>query len=152
MDFAVSERLQTILDMIQEFIEKELIPREAEFAVKEFSEIEPEIEELRNMVRQMELWAPLHPKEYGGMGLSLMEYAMVAEVLGYTPYGPVCVRMPGTGRGQHRDPAQVRQRRAEREVLAPVDRGQDPLLLLHDRGRGVRVEPGLAADHGREGR
>lgn len=87
MDFAVSERLQTILDMIQEFIEKELIPREAEFAAKEFSEIEPEIEELRNMVRQMELWAPLHPKEYGGMGLSLMEYAVVAEALGYTPYG-----------------------------------------------------------------
>ena len=62
MDFAVSERLQTILDMIQEFIEKELIPREAEFAAKAFSEIEPEIEELRKMVRQMELWAPLHPK------------------------------------------------------------------------------------------
>ena len=87
MDFAVSERLQTILDMIQEFIEKELIPREAEFAAKEFSEIEPEIEELRKMVRQMELWAPLHPKEYGGMGLSLMEYAVVAEALGYTPLG-----------------------------------------------------------------
>ena len=87
MDFAVSEKLQTILDMIQEFIEKELIPREAEFAAKEFSEIEPEIEELRKMVRQMELWAPLHPKEYGGMGLSLMEYAVVAEALGYTPLG-----------------------------------------------------------------
>ncbi len=87
MDFAVSERLQTILDMMEEFIEKELIPREAQFAGKDFSEIEPEIEDLRKMVRQMELWAPLHPKEYGGMGLSLMEYAMVAEVLGYTPLG-----------------------------------------------------------------
>ena len=87
MDFAVSEKLQTILDMIHEFIEKELIPREAQFAGKDFSEIEPEIEELRKMVRQMELWAPLHPKEYGGMGLTLMEYAVVAEALGYTPLG-----------------------------------------------------------------
>ena len=67
MDFAVSERLQTILEMIQEFIEKELIPREAQFAVMDFSEMEPEIEDLRKMVRQMELWAPLHPKEYGGV-------------------------------------------------------------------------------------
>jgi alkylation response protein AidB-like acyl-CoA dehydrogenase len=87
MDFTVSERLQTILDMMKEFVEKELIPMEPEFATKGFNAMLPEIEEKRNMVRDMELWAPLHPKEYGGMGLDLMEYAMVAEVLGYTPLG-----------------------------------------------------------------
>ena len=82
MDFTVSERLQTILDMMKEFVEKELYPMEPEFANKGFTAMLPEIEEKRNMVRQMELWAPLHPQEYGGMGLSLMEYSMVAEVLG----------------------------------------------------------------------
>ncbi|MBU2548559.1 MAG: acyl-CoA dehydrogenase family protein, partial [Proteobacteria bacterium] len=87
MDFTVSEKLQTILDMIQEFVEKELIPMEAEFSTKGFGGLLPEIEEKRNLVRQMELWAPLHPKEFGGMGLNLMEYALVAEVLGYTPLG-----------------------------------------------------------------
>ncbi|CAO0823863.1 hypothetical protein DFAR_3970008 [Desulfarculales bacterium] len=33
------------------------------------------------MVKQMELWAPLHPQEYGGMGLDLMEYGLVCEAL-----------------------------------------------------------------------
>jgi alkylation response protein AidB-like acyl-CoA dehydrogenase len=87
MDFTVSEKLQTILDMMKEFVRKELIPMEYEFATKGFKALLPEIEEKRNMVRQMELWAPLHPKEYGGMGLSLMENAMIFEALGGTPLG-----------------------------------------------------------------
>ena len=87
MDFTVSERLQTILDMMKEFAEKELIPMEQEFVDRGFMDMLPEIEEKRELVRKMELWAPLHPKEYGGMGLSLMEYALVAEALGGTPLG-----------------------------------------------------------------
>jgi acyl-CoA dehydrogenase len=35
----------------------------------------------------MELWAPLHPVEYGGMGLSLVESALIFEALGRTPLG-----------------------------------------------------------------
>ena len=87
MDFTVSERLQTILDMMKEFVERELIPMEQEFVTRGFKAMLPEIEEKRQLVRKMELWAPLHPKEYGGMGLRLMEYALVAEALGGTPLG-----------------------------------------------------------------
>jgi len=87
MEFTVSERLQTILDMIREFVDREIVPMEHDFATKGFKEMQPEIEEKRNMVRKMELWAPLHPKEFGGMGLKLTEYALVAEVLGRTPLG-----------------------------------------------------------------
>ena len=39
------------------------------------------------MVKKMELWAPNHPKEYGGMGLDLVEHAFVSESLGRTPLG-----------------------------------------------------------------
>jgi alkylation response protein AidB-like acyl-CoA dehydrogenase len=87
MEFSVSERLRTILDMMSEFMEKEVIPLEHDFATKEFKTILPQIEEKRNMVRKMELWAPLHPKEYGGMGLPLTESALVYEVLGRSPLG-----------------------------------------------------------------
>ncbi len=81
MNLSVSEKTQTILDMMKEFVEKELIPMEKEFASRGFGAMLPEIEKKRDMVRKMELWAPLHPKEYGGMGLKLFEYAMAAEVL-----------------------------------------------------------------------
>jgi alkylation response protein AidB-like acyl-CoA dehydrogenase len=87
MDFTVSEKMQTILGMIKEFVQKELIPLEPEFLTKSFSEMVPVLEGKRQMVRQMELWAPLHPREYGGMGLNLMESALVFEALGETPMG-----------------------------------------------------------------
>jgi acyl-CoA dehydrogenase len=87
MDFTVSEKTQTIVGMMREFIEKELIPLEPEFLSRSAGEIMPVLKEKRRMVKQMELWAPNHPKEYGGMGLNLMEHAFVSEVLGRTPMG-----------------------------------------------------------------
>lgn len=87
MDFTVSEKMQAIVGMMREFVDKELIPLEPEFLGKDFRTMLPVIEEKRAMVRQMELWAPNHPKEYGGMGLDLLEHALVSEVLGRTPIG-----------------------------------------------------------------
>jgi acyl-CoA dehydrogenase len=87
MDFTVSGKMQTILGMIKEFVQKELIPLEPEFLTKPVPEMLPVLEEKRQLVKQMELWAPLHPKEYGGMELNLMESALVFEALGGTPLG-----------------------------------------------------------------
>ena len=87
MDFAITEKMQVIIGMMKEFVEKELIPLEPEFLRKEFRDLLPELEEKRRMVKQMELWAPNHPKEFGGMGLDLMEHGLVSEVLGRSPLG-----------------------------------------------------------------
>ncbi len=87
MDFTVSEKMKTILGMIDEFVDKELIPLEPEFLTKSARTLLPVFEEKRRMVKQMELWAPNHPKEYGGMELNLMEHALVSESLGRSPLG-----------------------------------------------------------------
>jgi alkylation response protein AidB-like acyl-CoA dehydrogenase len=87
MDFTVSEKMQTILGMINEFVDRELIPLEPEFLTQPSSSLEPVFEEKRRMVKQMELWAPNHPREFGGMGLDLMEHALVSEALGRSPLG-----------------------------------------------------------------
>jgi len=87
MDFTVSEKTQVILEMIKEFIDKELIPIEVEFMDKEFHELVPLLEEKRQMVKKMELWAPNHPQELGGMGLNLVDHGLISEALGYSPIG-----------------------------------------------------------------
>ena len=87
MDFAVSEKMQVILEMINEFVEKELVPLEGDFLNRPWSELEPKLAEKREMVKRMELWAPLHPREHGGMGLDLVEYGLVCEALARTPTG-----------------------------------------------------------------
>jgi len=87
MDFSISEKMQTILGMMKEFVEKELIPLEPELLTKGVAGLLPVIAEKQQMVKQMELWAPNHPKEYGGMGLGLVEHGLVSEVLGGAPLG-----------------------------------------------------------------
>jgi alkylation response protein AidB-like acyl-CoA dehydrogenase len=87
MDFTVPQKMQTILGMINEFVDRELIPLEPEFLTQPASSLEPVFAEKRRMVKQMELWAPNHPREYGGMGLDLMEHALVSEALGRSPLG-----------------------------------------------------------------
>ncbi|MCK4534949.1 MAG: acyl-CoA dehydrogenase family protein, partial [Syntrophobacterales bacterium] len=87
MDFNIPEKIKIITGMMDEFVEKEIIPLEPEFLTRTFREMLPVLEDKRKMVKQMELWAPNHPKEYGGMGLNLVEHAFVSESLGRSPIG-----------------------------------------------------------------
>lgn len=87
MDFAISEKMKTITGMIDDFVDRELIPMEKEFLNKTFRSLLPLIEKKKEMVRKMELWAPNHPIELGGMGLNLIEHALVSESLGRSPLG-----------------------------------------------------------------
>jgi alkylation response protein AidB-like acyl-CoA dehydrogenase len=87
MDFEISDKMKAILELVDEFVEKELIPLEPEFARNDIKAMLPILEEKRKMVKKMELWAPQVPKEYGGMGLDLVEHGLVSESLGRTPLG-----------------------------------------------------------------
>ncbi|MBU0994496.1 MAG: acyl-CoA dehydrogenase family protein [Proteobacteria bacterium] len=87
MDFAVSEKMVTVLEMIDEFVDKELIPLEPEFFTCDFKKMVPVLEEKRKMVKKMELWAPNQPIEIGGAGFDLVEHGLISEALGKSPLG-----------------------------------------------------------------
>jgi alkylation response protein AidB-like acyl-CoA dehydrogenase len=87
VNFELSEKIETVLGMIAGFMRDEVLPLERHFLAAPFSEILPRIEEKRRAVRQMGLWAPNHPEEYGGMGLGLVEHGLVSEALGVSPLG-----------------------------------------------------------------
>jgi alkylation response protein AidB-like acyl-CoA dehydrogenase len=87
MDFNVSEKMQTVIEMMNEFMDKEVIPIERDFFHLSFKDLNPVLDEKREMVKKMELWAPPHPEEYGGMGLDLMDFGLVSEALGRSPLG-----------------------------------------------------------------
>ena len=87
MDFTLSEKMKTIIDMINNFILKELIPMEQEYLIKDFRELLPELKQKREKVKQMNLWGPNYPRELGGMGLTLVEHGLVSEALGQSPLG-----------------------------------------------------------------
>ena len=87
MDFSISDKMKTVLSMIDEFVEKELRPLEPEFLNKEFVTMLPVLKEKREMVKKMELWGPNLPEELGGMGITLVEHGLVSEALGGSPIG-----------------------------------------------------------------
>jgi len=87
MDFSVSDKMKAVLDLIREFVERELIPLEGEFLRRDFRDLLPLLNEKREEVKRMELWAPNQPASLGGMGLDLVEHGLVSEELGRTPLG-----------------------------------------------------------------
>ena len=87
MDFSTPARVKTIVEMIRNFMEKEVYPIEFEFRTKSFKEMLPVLAKKREKVKQMELWCPPIPEELGGVGLSLTEFAHVSEELGRSPLG-----------------------------------------------------------------
>ncbi|NND75407.1 MAG: acyl-CoA dehydrogenase [Ilumatobacter sp.] len=99
MDFDVSDEMQTMLAMITSFVDDEVIPLEGEFLHGTPEELAKQVEVLQGKVRQMGLWAPNHPVEFGGLGLSMLDHGLVSEALGRSPLGHVVfgVQAPDAG-------------------------------------------------------
>ncbi|MEZ4862205.1 MAG: acyl-CoA dehydrogenase family protein [Caldilineaceae bacterium] len=88
MDFALPSHLEPILQRIRTFVDQELLPLEPAFLNGEFRDLLPTLAAKRAQVKAAGLWAPFLPVAYGGMGLTLTEYAHVSEELGRSPLGP----------------------------------------------------------------
>jgi len=85
--FEVSPEVRDTVDRVRQFVDEELIPREPELLGKEFSDSLGTLNVLRQRVRELGLWAPAMPRELGGMGLDLVEFAHISETLGRSPFG-----------------------------------------------------------------
>jgi len=82
VDFSISEKVETAVKMAREFMQKEIFPLEPSFGYKSFKEMLPQLQKCREKVKQMGLFPPHIPGEYGGGGMSLLEFAHLSEELG----------------------------------------------------------------------
>src|SRR5262245_21320611 len=87
MDFSIPASLASVLATVREVLEREVYPLESSLLARPFSELLPALAAVREGVKARGLWAPQLPRELGGMGLSLVEFALVGEVLGRSPLG-----------------------------------------------------------------
>ncbi len=81
------DRLQSLLSQIREFLREEIYPLETDFLHRPFRDLLPLLAAKRQRVKDLGLWLPHLPAEYGGLGLKLTEFARVSEELGRTPLG-----------------------------------------------------------------
>lgn len=91
MDFSIPPKIQELKQRFTAFIEQEVLPLEPVFLAQDFETLTGQLQEVRQKAKEQGLWAPHFAKEYGGMGLSLMEFAHVSEVLGRSLLGHVSV-------------------------------------------------------------
>jgi alkylation response protein AidB-like acyl-CoA dehydrogenase len=87
VDFELSEQITTMLEMIREFSERELVPIEQEMLFGDPKTLDEMVAAAQAKVKQMGLWAPNHPVEFGGLGLSMVEHGLISEALGRSPVG-----------------------------------------------------------------
>jgi alkylation response protein AidB-like acyl-CoA dehydrogenase len=82
-----NEELLGLLDRIKDFLRTQVYPLEPDFLQCPFRTLVPALTAKREEVKAMGLWAPHLPREHGGLGLTLSEFALVSEELGRTPIG-----------------------------------------------------------------
>ena len=87
MDFDVSEEMTVRLAMIAAFMEREVIPLEGEMLHGDQATLEANVRAAQAKVKQMGLWAPNHPVDLGGLGLSMVDHGLFAEAVGRSPLG-----------------------------------------------------------------
>lgn len=74
-------------ERVRNFVETVLLPIEWRFLNEPWTTLAPALDDVRAIARARGLWAPHLPREMGGQGLSLPEFAGISEELGRTPIG-----------------------------------------------------------------
>jgi len=126
MDFSIPEEMQSLLDRIRAYVNDELIPLERDFLTKEFAEIEPKLREKRAEVREMGLASPHMEKEFGGLGLSVMELGLVGAELGRSPVGHFVFNCQAPDSGNMEVLAKYANDEQKDMYLKPLVAGQIP--------------------------
>ena len=83
--------LQIILKEIRSFVDNELIPIEKEFGLNDWRVLFPILDTKRDQIKAKGLWLPQISKSWGGLGLTLFEFAQVSAELGRSPFGHYCL-------------------------------------------------------------
>jgi alkylation response protein AidB-like acyl-CoA dehydrogenase len=81
------EELHELLEKYRDFVKNELFPIDLEVVSGPFKSFLPQLESLRSKARSLGLFAPHLPKKEGGVGLNLVQFAQVSEILGQSPIG-----------------------------------------------------------------
>lgn len=82
-----SPELRGVLERIRGFVRDELGPLEQRFLGEPFRALLPAVREARERVKALGVWAPHLPRELGGGGMPLRDFAHVSEELGRSPLG-----------------------------------------------------------------
>jgi alkylation response protein AidB-like acyl-CoA dehydrogenase len=124
MDAMTDQETASLAGRIREFIEREVIPLERDFLSRPFRDLLPVMRAQRAKVKSLGLWAPHLPRELGGLGLHLLEFARVSEELGRTPLGHYLFNCQAPDVGNMEVLMELGSREQKARWLEPLARGE----------------------------
>lgn len=131
MDFDFPESTRTWIDRVQSFMDDHVFPSESRFS-DEVSEAghdptfhPPVIEDLKQVARDQGLWNLFLPDDEWGAGLTVLEYAPLAEVTGWSPLiAPEAMNCSAPDTGNMEILAEFGTPAQQQEWLVPLLEGQ----------------------------
>ena len=97
IDFSPSPEMEEILRAVKRLMEEHVYP--AERAMTEEGLPDEILKPLQAKVKPLGLWAPHMPEEVGGMGIGVVGLALMNEIIGRSPIGPMVFGCPAPDAG-----------------------------------------------------
>lgn len=118
------EQLQELLKAYRQFLEKEIFPIDLQIVKGPFKQYLPQLKVLREQAKSLGLFAPHLPKNEGGLGLNLLQFAHVSEILGQSPIGHYVFNCAAPDIGNMELLHQFGSEEQKAKWLAPLQRGE----------------------------
>lgn len=123
MDFSLSPELTALRDKVRDFIREQVIPLENDPRRTAHGPDEDLRNELVARAREAGLLSPHVGKEWGGLGLSHQEIAVVFEAAGYSMLGPVAMNCAAPDEGNMHLLEKVATHEQKEQFLKPLAAG-----------------------------
>jgi len=119
----VSDKALELIPRYRAFLEKYIIPLEQGAIYGSFRAHLPALKALRAKAKEMGLFTPHLPVSHGGLGLSLVEFASISEVLGTSPLGHYVFNCNAPDIGNMELMHQFASPFLQEKYLRPLERG-----------------------------
>ena len=118
------EQLQDLLKAYRQFVEKEIFPIDLQVVRGPFKQYLPQLKALRKQAKSLGLFAPHLSKNEGGLGLNLLQFAHVSEILGQSPIGHYVFNCAAPDIGNMELLHQFGSEEQKAKWLGPLQRGE----------------------------
>ena len=129
MEFAFTDKMTRLQDQVRDFMESEVLPAEPVYWEQVRASGDPYhhpevMEELKEKARKAELWNLFLPDPEWGAGLTNLEYAPLAELMGRSVIGSEAFNCSAPDTGNMEVLAQYGTRAQQEEWLVPLLAGE----------------------------
>jgi acyl-CoA dehydrogenase len=124
MDFTVSPHITALAERVRAFVEREVVPLEAELQRTNAPLTVAQVQALRQKARDEGIFAPTMPPDLGGLGLTIAEWVPVLEAAGRSLLAPLAIHCAAPDEGNMHTLHHFANDEQKERYLRPLAKGE----------------------------